>query len=104
MISALWAEVAFTAIFVLVILGATAKEAYNKFAGIAIGLALVLVHLVLIPISNASVNPARSLGPAVFVGGEALNQMWLFVVAPIVGALIAALTWKALSYNKKQEK
>ncbi|MEA3323109.1 MAG: aquaporin Z [Patescibacteria group bacterium] len=103
MISVLWAEIIFTAIFVLVILGSTAKDAYNKFAGIAIGFALVLVHLVLIPISNASVNPARSLGPAVFVGGEAMSQMWMFVVAPILGALLAALAWKALS-NKESKK
>ncbi len=103
MMSVLWAEVIFTAIFVLVVLGSTAKDAYNKFAGIAIGLALVLVHLVLIPISNASVNPARSLGPAVFVGGEAMSQMWMFVLAPITGALLAALAWKALS-NKESKK
>jgi aquaporin Z len=91
------AEVVCTFIFILVIHGATSKKAPKGFAGIAIGLALTLVHLFLIPITNASVNPARSLGPALFVGGLALEQLWLFWVAPIIGGLLAAVVWKIIS-------
>lgn len=100
MVQALVAEVVFTFIFVLVVLGVTSNGALNKFAGLAIGLALVLVHIVCIPITGTSVNPARSIGPAIFeaVGGSmvALKQLWLFIVAPLAGAAIAALVWKAL--------
>lgn len=100
LVPALVAEVVFTFIFVLVVLGVTSKGALNKFAGLAIGLALVLVHIVCIPITGTSVNPARSVGPAIFeaVGGSmvALNQLWLFIVAPLAGAALAAVTWKAL--------
>jgi aquaporin Z len=88
------AEVVLTAIFLFAILGATHKDAPKGFAGIAIGFTLVLIHLVGIPITGTSVNPARSLGPAVFVGGEALSQLWLFIVAPIIGGVIAALIWR----------
>lgn len=84
------AEVVFTALFVLTILGSTDVGAPVGFAGLAIGLALTLVHLVSIPITNTSVNPARSIGPAIFVGGWALQQLWLFIVAPLLGAAIAA--------------
>jgi aquaporin Z len=80
----------------LVIHGSLSKKAPKGFAGISIGLALTLVHLVLIPITGASVNPARSLGPAIFVGGFALEQLWLFWVAPIIGGLLAAVVWKML--------
>jgi aquaporin Z len=97
------AEVVFTFIFVLVIHGATSKKTPKGFAGITIGLALTLVHLFLIPITNASVNPARSLGPALFVGGVALEQLWLFWVAPIIGGLLAALVWKVLSTESKTQ-
>ncbi|MEN8252080.1 MAG: aquaporin Z [Patescibacteria group bacterium] len=97
MSSAFFAEMIFTAIFLLVIFGATAKKAYEKFSGIAIGLTLALIHMVVIPITSTSVNPARSLGPAVFVGGDATSQLWLFIVAPILGALLAALVWQSLS-------
>ena len=90
------AETVFTFIFVLVVLGVTSKGANNKFAGIAIGLALVLVHIVCIPITGTSVNPARSIGPALFEGGKALSQLWLFIVAPLIGAAIAAFVWKGL--------
>ncbi len=90
------AETVFTFIFILVVLGATSKGAPNQFAGLAIGLTLVLVHIVCIPITGTSVNPARSIGPALFQGGEALSQLWLFIVAPFLGAIIAALTWKTL--------
>jgi len=88
------AEVVLTAIFLFAIFGATHKDAPKGFAGIAIGFTLVLIHLVGIPITGTSVNPARSLGPAVFVGGDALSQLWLFIVAPIIGGIIAALIWR----------
>jgi aquaporin Z len=87
------AEVVLTALFLFVIFGATHKDAPKGFAGIAIGFSLVLIHLVGIPITGTSVNPARSLGPAVFVGGAALSQLWLFIVAPIIGGVIAAIIW-----------
>lgn len=90
------AETVFTFIFLLVVFGSTSKGADNKFAGIAIGLALVLIHIVCIPITGTSVNPARSIGPALFQGGEALLQLWLFIVAPFLGAAIAAFVWKAI--------
>jgi aquaporin Z len=89
-------EAVFTAIFLFVIFGSTHKAAPAGFAGISIGLALTLIHLVGIPITGTSVNPARSLGPAVFVGGDALSQLWLFIVAPLVGAIVAALVWKGV--------
>src|SRR5271154_6292521 len=89
--AALLAEVLLTFIFLTVILGATSKRAVAGFAGIPIGLTLTLVHLVGIPITNVSVNPARSTGPAIFVGGWALEQLWLFWLAPIVGAALAGL-------------
>jgi aquaporin Z len=88
------AEVVLTALFLFVIFGATHRDAPKGFAGVAIGFSLVLIHLVGIPITGTSVNPARSLGPAVFVGGDALSQLWLFVVAPIIGGIIAAVVWK----------
>jgi aquaporin Z len=88
------AEVVFTFIFVFVVLGATSKFAHAKFAGLAIGLALVLIHIVCIPVTGTSVNPARSIGPAIFAGGEALNQLWIFVLAPLVGGGLAALKWR----------
>jgi aquaporin Z len=94
MTSALIAEILLTFIFLLVIHGSTSKKAPKGFAGISIGLSLVLIHLVGIPITWTSVNPARSLGPAIIVGGTALNQLWLFWVAPIIGALLAAAVWK----------
>ena len=87
-------EVVLTAAFVLVILLVTERIAAPGFAGIAIGLTLTLVHLVGIPLTGTSVNPARSLGPALFEGGTALSQVWLFIVAPLVGGLIAVVLWK----------
>jgi aquaporin Z len=95
-ISAFIAEVILTFIFLLVIHGSTSEKAPKGFAGISIGLSLVLIHLVGIPVTGTSVNPARSLGPAVIVGGTALNQLWLFWVAPIIGGLLAAAVWKML--------
>jgi len=90
------AEVLLTAMFIFVIFGALSKDAPKGFAGIPIGFALFLAHIVGIPITGTSVNPARSLGPAVFVGGTALAQLWLFIVAPIIGGILAALAWKYL--------
>ncbi len=90
------AEVVLTFIFLLVIYGSTSERAPKGFAGLSIGLSLVLIHLVGIPITGTSVNPARSLGPAIMVGGAALNQLWLFWVAPIIGGLLASLVWRIL--------
>lgn len=90
MVAALVCEVVMTAFFLIVILGATDKRAPAGFAPIAIGLALTLIHLISIPVTNTSVNPARSTGVGVFVGGWAIEQLWLFWVAPIVGAVIGA--------------
>jgi MIP family channel proteins len=90
------AEAVFTFIFLLVVFGSTSKGSANGFAGLAIGLSLVLIHIVCIPITGTSVNPARSIGPALFEGGAALSQLWLFIVAPFVGAVAAAFTWKAI--------
>lgn len=86
-------EVILTAAFVLVILLVTERVAAPGFAGIAIGLTLTLVHLVGVPLDGTSVNPARSLGPALFAGGEAMSQVWLFIVAPLVGSVVAVLIW-----------
>ncbi len=89
------AEIVFTCVFVLVVLGATAKTngATNNFAGLAIGLSLILVHLVCIRYTGTSVNPARSIAPAVFQGGTALTNLWIFIVGPFVGAALAACIW-----------
>lgn len=98
----LLAEVIFTCIFVLVVLGATSKTngATNNLAGLAIGLALVLVHLVCIRYTGTSVNPARSIGPALFEGGTALTNLWIFIVGPFAGGLLAALIWKVIEPKK----
>lgn len=88
------AEVLLTALFIFVIFGSLSKDAPKGFAGLAIGFALGMVHIVGIPITGTSVNPARSLGPAVFVGGTAISQLWLFIVAPVIGGILAALVWK----------
>jgi aquaporin Z len=100
MMSVLIAEVVLTMFFLIVILGATDKFAEGKFAGVAIGLALTLIHLISIPISNTSVNPARSTSQAVFTGGEPLMQLWLFWLAPIVGAIIGGIIYKNLLQDK----
>jgi aquaporin Z len=96
LVAALVAEVVMTFFFLIVILGATDERAPKGLAPIAIGLALTLIHLVSIPVTNTSVNPARSTGPALFVGGWALKQLWLFWVAPIVGALLAGAAYRTL--------
>ncbi len=90
------AEVVLTFLFLFVIFGSTHANAPKGFAGISIGLSLTLIHLIGIPITGTSVNPARSLGPALLVGGDALSQLWLFIVAPILGGIIAALVWKGI--------
>jgi aquaporin Z len=91
-------ELVLTTIFVLVVLGATAKTngATNNFAGLAIGLSLILIHLVGIHYTGTSVNPARSIGPALFQGGQALADLWVFIVAPFAGGALAALIWKVI--------
>jgi aquaporin Z len=94
--SAFLAEVILTAFFLLIILGSTAKRAAPGFAPIAIGLGLTLIHLISIPITNTSVNPARSTSQALFAGGVPLSQLWLFWVAPIIGAIVGAMIYKAL--------
>lgn len=101
LIGGLVAEIVFTAIFVLVVLGSTdSKKGAGNFAGLAIGLSLVLVHLVCIRYTGTSVNPARSIGPAIFEGGAALQQLWIFIVGPFIGAAIAALIWKCIGSDK----
>ena len=96
LLSCLVAEVVLTAFFLMIIMGATDERAPKGFAPIAIGLALTLIHLVCIPVTNTSVNPARSTGPALFVGGWAISQLWMFWVAPIVGGGIGAGIYSAL--------
>ncbi len=95
------AEVVLTFFFLLIILGATDKRAPQGFAPIAIGLGLTLIHLIGIPVTNLSVNPARSTGPALFVGGWALQQLWLFWVAPIVGAALAGVVYPLMAGQEK---
>ena len=96
LLSALVTEVVMTFVFLMIILGSTEKHAPAGFAPIAIGLGLTLIHLISIPVTNTSVNPARSTGPALFVGGWALRQLWLFWVAPIVGGALAGLTHRSI--------
>jgi aquaporin Z len=102
LVAALLAETILTAFFLLVILGATDTRAPRGFAPIAIGLALTVTNLVAIPVTNASLNPARSIGPALFAGEHAIGQLWLFIVAPILGALIAGFAYTALMGNQEQ--
>ncbi len=96
MMSAVVCEVVMTAMFLFVIMGATSSRAPAGFAPIAIGLCLTLIHLISIPVTNTSVNPARSLGVAVFAGGAAIEQVWLFWVAPIFGAILGAVTYRSI--------
>lgn len=100
LLAALVTEVIMTMMFVLIILGATDKRAPQGFAPIAIGLGLTLIHLISIPVTNTSVNPARSTGVALFAGGWAVEQLWLFWVAPIVGALLGALIYRFVGSTK----
>lgn len=99
--AALISEIVMTFMFLIVILGATHSNVPKGFAGIAIGFALTLIHLISIPVTNTSVNPARSTSQAIFVGDWALSQLWLFWVAPIIGAIIAGLVYKYLSPEPK---
>lgn len=94
--AALVTELVMTFAFVFIVLGATDSRAPQGFAGVAIGLALTLVHLISIPVTNASVNPARSISQAVFVGGWAMEQLWMFIVIPLAGAVLAGLVYKYL--------
>lgn len=97
--AALLAEIVLTAVLVLTVLGATDVKAPTGFAGVAIGLVLTLVHLVGIPVTNTSVNPARSIAPAVFVGDWAIMQLWVFILAPLAGALLAAFVYRSISQS-----
>lgn len=101
--SAIVTETVMTFMFLIIILGATDKRAPKGFAGIAIGLALTLIHLISIPVTNTSVNPARSISQAVFVGDWALSQLWLFIVFPILGAIIAGLIYRFFDSDSKEQ-
>ena len=97
----LLAEIVFTFVFVLVVLGTTDPEkGAGKFAGLAIGLSLILVHLACIRYTGTSVNPARSIGPALFEGGVALSQLWIFIVGPFIGAILSAIVWRVFAGKK----
>ena len=100
LLAALITEVVMTMIFLLIILGSTDKRAPQGFAPLAIGLGLTLIHLISIPVTNTSVNPARSTGVAVFVGGWAVGQLWLFWIAPIAGAMLGALVYRSIGKEK----
>ena len=102
LLSVILDEVALTAVFLFVIIGATSTRAAAGFAPLAIGLTLTLIHLISIPVSNTSVNPARSIAAAIYGGGESLMQLWVFLVFPIVGALIAGLLFKPLFDSTKR--
>ncbi len=97
MTGALVVEVVLTFIFVFTILGVTSDKEKSSIAGVVIGLTLVFVHIIGIPLTGTSVNPARSIGPAIFAGGQALSQLWVFIVAPLVGGALASLTYQKLS-------
>lgn len=100
MVGALVTEIVMTFMFLIVILGATHKNASPGFGGMAIGLALTLIHLISIPVTNTSVNPARSTATAIFAGADAMGQLWLFWVAPIVGAILAGIVYKFMAPNR----
>ncbi len=101
MISGFIAETVFTFIFLLVIFGSTStKNIHGGFAGLAIGLSLVLIHITGIPVTGVSVNPARSIGPALLVGGVAISQLWLFIAAPILGSVLSAIAWRYVLERK----
>ena len=100
LVGALLIEIVMTFMFLIVILGATHKNASPGFGGMAIGFALILIHLISIPVTNTSVNPARSTSVAIFVGAEAMGQLWLFWVAPIVGAILAGIVYKIMAPNQ----
>ena len=97
LLSCLIMEIVMTMMFLFIIMGATHGKAPTGFAPLAIGLALVMIHLVSIPVTNTSVNPARSTGPALFVGGWAISQLWLFWIAPLVGGVLGGIVYRWLS-------
>ncbi len=101
MLAALVTEIVMTFMFLIIILGTTHSKASNGFAGLAIGLGLTLIHLISIPVTNTSVNPARSISQAIFAGGWAFEQLWLFIVAPIIGAILAGFAYKYMSPENK---
>lgn len=101
MAGAIIVEIVLTFIFLITILGVTSEEKYSGVAGLVIGGALTFVHIIGIPLTGTSVNPARSLGPAIFAGGPALSQVWVFIVGPLVGAVLAAIVWKLISAKKE---
>ncbi|MEF9946493.1 MAG: MIP family channel protein [Lachnospiraceae bacterium] len=103
MIGAITVEVILTCAFLLAILGVTSSEKTSNVAGLVIGLTLAFVHIIGIPLTGTSVNPARSLGPALFAGGQALSQVWVFIVAPLAGAALAAFIWMFLTSDKEKE-
>lgn len=104
MIFAFVAEAVFTFIFVWVVLATTRAKENTGFAGLIIGLSLILIHIVCIPITGTSVNPARSFGPAIYAGGEALSQLWVFIAAPFAGAAIAALVWSFINAERERSR
>jgi len=101
---AILVEIILTFVFVLTILGVTSSDKTSNIAGIVIGLSLTFVHILGIPLTGTSVNPARSLGPALFTGGDALSQVWVFIAAPLAGGLLAALLWKWFKPSKAKKK
>lgn len=96
-------EVILTFVFVIAVLGVTSKEGNSAVAGLVIGFSLTVVHIFGIYFTGTSVNPARSLGPAIFVGGDALSNVWVFIVAPLIGGVLAALVYKFLAYKKEEK-
>jgi len=102
--AAIVTEIVLTFVFIYTILGVTSDDSKSNVAGLVIGLTLTFVHLIGIPLTGTSVNPARSLAPAIFLGGEALRQIWVFILAPLVGGALAALTYKYLNTTKKKSK
>ena len=100
MMAALVTEFVMTFFFLIIILGATDKKAPAGFAGLAIGLGLTLIHLISIPVTNTSVNPARSISQAVFAGGAAIEQLWLFIIVPVAAAAVAGIVYKFLSPDR----
>ena len=103
MTGALVVEIVLTCIFLIAILGVTSKESFSSVAGLVIGLTLTFVHIIGIPLTGTSVNPARSFGPALLADGEALSQVWVFTVGPLVGAAIAALIWMFLNTESENK-
>ena len=101
MLGAIIVEIVLTFVFIYTILGVTSDEKYASVAGIVIGLTLAFVHIMGIPLTGTSVNPARSLAPAIFLGGTALKQVWVFIVAPFIGSTLAAFTFKFLNKEEK---